>query len=134
MIKLSKTKSIIGEIINIGSNKEISIGNIFNKIKKITSSKSHLKVDLKRVRPKKSEVLRLLCDNRKIKKLINYKPKINFDTGLNLTIQWFKKEKTKNFINQIFTISRNFHNEKKNLFHNRIESRIWYAIFFIERY
>ena len=95
MIKLSKTKSIIGEIINIGSNKEISIGNIFNKIKKITSSKSHLKVDLKRVRPKKSEVLRLLCDNRKIKKLINYKPKINFDTGLNLTIQWFKKEKNK---------------------------------------
>ena len=95
LIKLAKIKSVIGEIINIGSNKEISIRNIFNKITKITSSKSHLKIDSERIRPKKSEVQRLVCDNRKIKKLINYKPKINFDTGLNLTIQWFKKEKNK---------------------------------------
>ena len=95
LIKLSKIKSVIGEIINIGSNKEISIRNIFNKITKITSSKSHLKIDSERIRTKKSEVQRLVCDNRKIKKLINYKPKINFDTGLNLTIQWFKKEKNK---------------------------------------
>ena len=69
LIKLAKIKSVIGEIINIGSNKEISIRNIFNKITKITSSKSHLKIDSERIRPKKSEVQRLVCDNRKIKKI-----------------------------------------------------------------
>ena len=45
------------------------------------------------MRPKKSEVNRLICDNKKIFSETNWKPKFNFSTGLDLTIDWIKNNK-----------------------------------------
>ena len=92
-------------------------------------SKSHLEIDLK-VRPKKSEVERLVCDNRKIKKLINYEPKINFDTGL-LKFSGLIKKKIENFISLIFTISSNLHDKKEKSVHWDQE-RIWHAMLLLK--
>ena len=47
-------------------------------------------VDKQRIRPEKSEVTRLWCDNKKIKKLTGFKPKYDITSGLKETIQWFK--------------------------------------------
>ena len=44
----------------------------------------------KRFRPKKSEVTRLLADNRKAKKLLNWNPQTSLDDGLQRTIDWIK--------------------------------------------
>ena len=82
---------------NIGSKNEISILNIFKKIKKFTYSDAKLLQEKKRFRPKNSEVNRLVCDNRKLKKLTNFKPLIKFDDGLKSTINWFKKNKNNKF-------------------------------------
>ena len=85
-VELAESKKTIGETINIGSNTEISIGDTFNLIKELMSSDVTLVNDEQRKRPKKSEVFRLCCDNKKIKKLINYEPKIDIRNGLKKTM------------------------------------------------
>lgn len=88
-----KRKKGNGEIFNIGLNKSYSVKNIIYKIKKIMNSKKKIKVKNLRVRPKKSEVNKLLCDNKKIKKIFSWKNKYSFEEGLSETISWFKKNK-----------------------------------------
>ena len=90
LIKASKTD---GKTINIGAGKEYSIKEIFSMICKLTKSNSKLVYDKKRVRPEKSEVLRLLCDNRQLVKLTNYKSKTKILDGLQKTIKWFSDKK-----------------------------------------
>lgn len=97
ILRLSKNKKAIGEVINIGSNTEISVLNIFKKIKKYMYSDAKLLQEKKRFRPKNSEVHRLVCNNKKLKKLIDFKPLVNFDDGLKSTISWFKKNKNNKF-------------------------------------
>ena len=92
-LEMVKIKKFFGETLNVGSNTEYSIEDIAKKILKKLNSPAKIKKDKKRERVEKSEVARLLCDNRKILKQTNWKPKIDFDHGLDLTIEWFKKNK-----------------------------------------
>ena len=87
-ILIAENKNTIGETINIGSNSEISIKNLLEIIKDLMKSDATFIFDNKRKRPTKSEVLRLWCDNEKIKKLIGYKPEIDIRKGLSKTIEW----------------------------------------------
>ena len=52
-----------------------------------------IKTDENRVRPQKSEVNRLVCDNSKIKKFTKWQPKYNLDQGLKETIEWLEQNK-----------------------------------------
>ena len=52
------------------------------------NSNVEFKVDKQRIRPDKSEVFRLFCDNTKIKKMTGYKPETNMREGLKKTIEW----------------------------------------------
>ena len=70
---LSGCEKANGEIVNIGSNTEISIGDLVNKIKTLMGSDIEIQTDPKRIRPKNSEVFRLVCDNQKINELVSYK-------------------------------------------------------------
>lgn len=90
LIAIAKSKKLIGHEINIGSNKEISIEQLVKKIKKIMKSNIKIQINKKKFRPKLSEVERLVCDNKKIKKLTNWKVKTNIDKGLEKTINWIK--------------------------------------------
>ena len=86
---LAESKEVVGEIINIGSNTEISIEDLVSKIKKLMNSDVEIRSDQTRIRPKNSEVLRLVCDNEKINKLVSYEPSTSIDEGLKQTIEWF---------------------------------------------
>ena len=92
-IEVSKEPKLNGESINIGMNHEISVKDLVGKISKITNKKIIIKTDVKRLRPEKSEVNRLVCDNSKIKKYTNWQPKYNLDKGLKETIDWLEKNK-----------------------------------------
>jgi len=92
-IKAAGASGVIGETINIGSGFEISIGDIAKKILEITGVKKPISQDLKRTRPIKSEVERLLCDNTKAKRLLGWEPGISFEEGLRKTIQWISANK-----------------------------------------
>lgn len=81
----------IGEVINLGNGKEISIGDLARKIKKLLKKNLRITQSKERVRPGSSEVDRLLAHNQKAKDLLGWSPKINIDTGLTNTIEWIKK-------------------------------------------
>jgi NAD dependent epimerase/dehydratase len=93
MVSIAESDKTIGEVINIGSNTEISVLDLFNKIKKMMGSNVTIEVETKRKRPSKSEVFRLWCDNKKIKKLTGYQPEYDLDIGLTETIKWFQNPK-----------------------------------------
>jgi NAD dependent epimerase/dehydratase len=88
-IALAEEDKTIGQTINIGSNFEISIGETFNIIKELMASNVKLITDEQRIRPKRSEVFRLFCDNTKIENLTGFKPQIDIREGLQKTIKWF---------------------------------------------
>lgn len=88
---LATTDKAVGEVVNIGSNYEVSIKDLFDLIKKLMKSNVVCTADEQRVRPKSSEVFRLWCDNSKLVSLINYKPQYTLECGLVETINWFTK-------------------------------------------
>lgn len=88
-IALAESKETIGEVVNIGSGQEISIGDTLNLIKTIMKSDVEFIVDQQRLRPEKSEVFRLCCNNTKICELTGLKPGLSLKQGLEKTINWF---------------------------------------------
>jgi NAD dependent epimerase/dehydratase len=93
IFKIHKSNKTFGKIINIGSGNNHSIKEIFIKINKLLNSNSKISVNKNRIRPTKSEVDNLLCDNNLIKKISNWKIKNKFDQSLLMTIDWYKKNK-----------------------------------------
>jgi NAD dependent epimerase/dehydratase len=89
-IKLAETPKSVGEVINIGSNFEISIRELAKKILSLMNKKAKIVSEVKRIRPEDSEVERLWCNNTKAKKLLGWKPKTPLEEGLKKTIEWTK--------------------------------------------
>jgi len=90
-IALAESEASIGETVNIGSNFEISVGDTLNLIKTIMNSEVEFLLDEQRLRPEKSEVNRLWCDNSKIKQLTGFAPQVSLEQGLRLTVDWFSQ-------------------------------------------
>ena len=89
MVSILESENTIGEVINIGSNHEISIAELFKLINKLMNKEAQLIKEEERIRPEGSEVFRLNCDNKKIKEFTNFEPKYNLEKGLEKTITWF---------------------------------------------
>lgn len=89
-VKIAESDKSIGEVINAGSNYEISIGETVKKIINIIGKDVKIICDDERIRPEKSEVNRLWADNTKIKELIGWSPNYSIDRGLEETVEWIK--------------------------------------------
>jgi len=85
--------SLFGEITNIGMNKEISIKDLVQLLCKLLGSNAIIQTETKRIRPEKSEVERLICNNDKIKNCTGWKPRYSLIDGLMSTIEWMKAYK-----------------------------------------
>lgn len=92
-IRAAECPDSVGEIINLGSNSEISIGDLARLISKYLDRDIKIESDQDRKRPEKSEVERLKADNTKAMRLLNWAPKYSLEKGLKKTISWFKKNK-----------------------------------------
>lgn len=90
---LAQSEKTIGEVVNIGSNTEISIADTFSLICDLMGSDAHLVSDSQRLRPSGSEVFRLCCDNRKIAGLTGFESKVSLSEGLKRCIEWFTDPK-----------------------------------------
>jgi NAD dependent epimerase/dehydratase len=88
-LALVNSEQTIGEVVNIGSNFEISVGDTLALIKKIMQSDVEFITDDQRLRPEKSEVNRLWCDNSKINNLTQFIPEHTIEQGLRKTVEWF---------------------------------------------
>ncbi len=86
---LANCKKAVGETVNIGSNTEIYIKDLFELIKEIMHCDANLTLDDQRLRPEHSEVFRLRCDNTKIKGLTGYESQYTLREGLEKTVEWF---------------------------------------------
>ncbi|WP_367606882.1 NAD-dependent 4,6-dehydratase LegB [Legionella sp. W05-934-2] len=90
---VAESDKSLGEVINIGSNYEISIKDTVNLIADIMNKDIEIECDNERIRPDKSEVERLWADNAKAKRLLGWEPRYSgiegFRRGLSETIDWF---------------------------------------------
>ena len=92
-IAIAESDKSAGEVINIGSNFEISIGDTVSLIAEAMEANIEIETEQARLRPEKSEVDRLWADNSKAKKLTGWEPryggKEGFKRGLAETVAWF---------------------------------------------
>jgi len=91
----------IGEVVNLGSGFEISIGDTAKLIADLIGKDVVINLDNERLRPKESEVERLFASNLKAKELFGWEPKYSglkgFKTGLKETIEWFQTQENLKF-------------------------------------
>ncbi|MEI6576812.1 MAG: NAD-dependent 4,6-dehydratase LegB [Bacteroidota bacterium] len=80
----------LGEVVNLGTKQEISVGNLAKLIGQLAEREVEVISDEERIRPEASEVERLLADNSKALQLMDWKPGHSLEQGLSETIAWFK--------------------------------------------
>ena len=80
-----------GEVFQIGTNREIRMGDLFQLIAELMGSKATPATDAERLRPDKSEVRRLRCDNTKLRQATGFEPSTPLREGLSATIDWFRR-------------------------------------------
>ncbi len=89
----AEADAAVGEIINIGSNFEVSIRQTAETIAELMHVDIHLLTDTVRLRPVSSEVERLWASNEKALRLLGWAPAYGsgdgFRRGLAETIEWF---------------------------------------------
>ncbi len=93
MALIAETEGLGGEVINIGTNNEISIGDLVTLIAELMGVSIEIKQDEQRLRPTNSEVFRLKCDNSKLIEKTNFEPTYGLKKGLIETINWLSEEK-----------------------------------------
>ena len=108
-ISVMNSSNSIGEVINIGSNFEVSIGDTAKIIAEAMDVYIEIENDEIRLRPEKSEVNRLWADNSKAKRLLGWEPQYGgregFKRGLKETIDWFAdKENLKKYKADVYNI------------------------------
>jgi dTDP-glucose 4,6-dehydratase len=90
-IKAAETPKAIGETINLGSGREISIGDLAALILTLLIRDIPIALDGARVRPENSEVDRLCADSRKGQSILGWSPKYSLEDGLAATVDWIRE-------------------------------------------
>ncbi len=89
MLLAALSEKAVGEIINLGTGKDIAIRDVANLIHKKTESKSELRIGALPTRP--NEIWKMYSDSTKAQRLLGWEPKTNFEKGLDITIEWFQR-------------------------------------------
>ena len=89
-LQIALAEGLFGEITNIGMSEEITIGDLVKLIAKLIGTEVEIRSDEQRIRPDKSEVERLFCNNSKILVNTQWTPAYSLESGLTETIEWIK--------------------------------------------
>lgn len=89
-MRVAESPASVGEEVNIGTGRDISIGELARMIARLIGTDVRIKEDRKRKRPGKSEVMRLCADIRKARKLLKWEPKVTLEQGLCNTIEYIR--------------------------------------------
>jgi len=90
-IKAAETEGVSGEVFNLGTGSEVTIGELAGEIIQLIGRDVPIKIDEQRLRPENSEVMRLLSDNRKAKEVLGWYPEVSIREGLKATVDWIEK-------------------------------------------
>lgn len=89
-LAIAQNPTFNGTVTNIGMKDEISVGDLALMIAKLMNKNISIITDSQRVRPDKSEVERLFCDNTKIISNTNWRPQHTLEEGLKQTIKFLE--------------------------------------------
>ena len=82
--------AVIGELFNCGPGDDIAIGKLAEDIVRLMGTEADIVEDPQRLRPKDSEVMRLVCDATKLRERTGWQPRYTRDDGLRETIAWYR--------------------------------------------
>jgi NAD dependent epimerase/dehydratase len=89
-LKAAGRSDLRGETINVGTGAFFSIAEAIETVGKILGKELVIIEEKKRIRPEKSEVLELLCDNTRAKELLGWTPQFTFEQGIRKAIDYYK--------------------------------------------
>jgi nucleoside-diphosphate-sugar epimerase len=90
-MKVGEILDLEGETFNLGAGFEIEVGELAREIIALIGRPMEILVDPSRLRPRKSEVERLLSDNHRARDRLGWQPQISLKDGLKRTIQWIEE-------------------------------------------
>jgi dTDP-glucose 4,6-dehydratase len=89
-LRVAQAPGVEGETFNLGCGAEVSIGDLAQQIIELVGREVSVEIDPERLRPEKSEVLRLLSDNRRAFERLGWRPQVGLHQGLLATIDWIR--------------------------------------------
>jgi NAD dependent epimerase/dehydratase len=81
--------AVLGELFNVGPGADVAIGQLAQDIAAAMGVDADIVEDAQRLRPKDSEVMRLVCDASKLRERVGWQPRYTRQEGLRRTIDWF---------------------------------------------
>jgi NAD dependent epimerase/dehydratase len=90
-VAAAESELAVGETINLGTGREISIGDLAGLIERLAGRPLRIETDAQRLRPDASEVERLLAGVAKARRLLGWEPRVTLEDGLERTIEWIGK-------------------------------------------
>ncbi|MBK7455287.1 MAG: GDP-mannose 4,6-dehydratase [Anaerolineales bacterium] len=87
-MRVALAENVLGQEINLGNDNTIRIGDLVDKIFGIIGKSPKVVMDAQRIRPGKSEVMKLWASNQKAREMIGWEPRVSLDEGLRATIEW----------------------------------------------
>jgi nucleoside-diphosphate-sugar epimerase len=90
-LKIAKTPGVEGQTINLGTGHDVRIGDLAEQIVAMLDRPVKIVVEPHRLRPEKSEVLRLISDNRLALERLGWSPQVDINTGLRHTLDWIRE-------------------------------------------
>lgn len=103
-IKIAESDNTTGQEINIATGDEISIGELAENIKNIINPRAEIVTDEERMRPEKSEVMRLMGDCSKLAELTGYRPSKKLEAGLKETVDWFRDHGLRGYKADVYNV------------------------------
>lgn len=101
MIACGGSPQAEGEDFNLGTGKEIAIGELAQKICEMVGVPCQINRDERRLRPGQSEVLRLCADSSRAKATLGWTPEVSLDAGLMRTREWLKNQKQDRWVKEL---------------------------------
>jgi NAD dependent epimerase/dehydratase len=93
LMRLAVADEAIGEVVNLGSGKEISIGGVVEMVGGMMGKQLSIEESPERLRPEASEVERLLSNNEKARRLLDWEPSVSLQDGLERTVRWIQQNR-----------------------------------------
>jgi NAD dependent epimerase/dehydratase len=89
-LRIAACSRAVGEVVNVGNGAGITIGDLANRILALLQLDVPIEHDVQRVRPEKSEVFKLICDNSRAKEWLGWTPQVSLDAGLTQVIEYIR--------------------------------------------
>lgn len=102
-IRAAGTPEAIGRVINVGSGREISVGDLAGAIQRVVGTDLPIVRDEDRVRPARSEVKRLVADSGRAQRILGWRSTRPLEDGLRETVEWIQEHRA-GYVSDVYVI------------------------------